>query len=237
MSDEEILSLFEMQSENVQKLVKVKKNLIKDINFYVKKNDEPQIEIKTKLLGLVFSTFSEAQFIQILHTPNGLNYSEIQEVKRIRKRRDIIKAWYKMIDFALSKVADWRTNSDIKNRKEKLENIIKEYIQPQSIIRNKLAHGQWVIALNSEKTGKNCKLTTSLKNLDYVEISKWFEVQKYFGRIMRDLIQSPLKGFHNNYWNYISELQVYLNKTKSWNFESKKAKLLKRKRFRKDDND
>lgn len=228
MERREVYDLYLVQSENVRELGKVKSNLVKDINFYIRKKDMTQVEMKTKLLGLLFCTFSEAQFIQILHTPDSFNSTEIKEIKETKNNSGIIPAWKKMIQIALSKVGNWQKNKDIQNRRIKLYEIIDKYLEPPSLIRNKLAHGQWVNALNRKNTKRNESLTEELKNLDFVEITKWFEVQRLFGFILRDLIQSPKKGFHNNYWVYITELESFLEKTKDWNFESKKKRLIRK---------
>ena len=75
MTEQEIFELYVAQSENVRELWKVKESLIKDIHSYIRKNDNYQIQIKTKFLSLLYSAWSEAQFIQIVFTPKGFNYS------------------------------------------------------------------------------------------------------------------------------------------------------------------
>jgi len=70
MTEKEIYDLYVLQSKNVRKLKQVERNLIRTINTYIKKNDNFQVELNTKLYALVYSTLSEAQFIQIVNTPN-----------------------------------------------------------------------------------------------------------------------------------------------------------------------
>lgn len=75
MTNEEILELYKLQSCNVRKLNQVKDSLIKDINFYLRKSDDLQVEVKTKLLAILYVAWSEAQFIQIVYTPSGFSPS------------------------------------------------------------------------------------------------------------------------------------------------------------------
>lgn len=227
MTREEIYNLYVLQSKNVRQLKKVQANLNKDINFYIKKNDNFQIELKTKLLALLFSTLSEAQFIQFIHTPNGFSSAEISEIKT-SKNRSLEEGWKVLIDKAMSKVGDWTNNSDLHNRRNSIIEIVKEYIIKPSILRNKIAHGQWQIALNRENTNKNDELTEKLETLDVVLVSKWFDVHQYMGLIIRDLIQSPSKGFHNNYWMQLTKLHQYLNDSNDRTFETKRALLMKK---------
>jgi len=197
-----------------------------DINFYLLKNDEFQIGIKTKLLALIYSSISESQFVQILHTPNGFSYSEITQ---IQTERSIGDSWRLMLDIALNKVGDWNINADLSNRRNKIRQIISDYIENPQELRNKIAHGQWVHALNSKNTKENENTTQRIQNLNVVEISRWAEVHQYLCFIIRDLIQSPQKGFHNNYWINLTELEKYLNKSKNWTLE-KRIEILKKKK-------
>jgi hypothetical protein len=224
MTKEEILELYELQSCNVRKLNQVKDSLIKDINFYLRKSDDFQVEIKTKLLAILYVAWSEAQFIQIVYTPYAFSPSEISNIKEI-KNKGLAKGWEKMVDLALQKVGKWSKNSDLHNRKKKLFEIINNYIYSPSILRNKIAHGQWFHALNTENTAENSDLTKKLAELDSVELAKQFEVHKFLGLIIRDLVQSPKKSFHQNYWVNMTHLEEYLDKTRDWNIESKKSKL------------
>lgn len=224
MTDVEIYDLYVLQSRNVRRLKQVQASLVKDINFYLRKNNEFQVEIKTKLLALLHCTLSEAQFIQIVHTPDGFTNNEIEKIK-LAKKSNIEDGWRQMIDFAMDKVGDWNNNSDLLNRRNSLLKIISDFIISPSILRNKIAHGQWEFALNRENTKENQELTKQLKDLDVVEITKWFDIHQYMGLIVRDLIQSPKKSFHNNYWINLTNLEQYLEKSKSWTLETKKELL------------
>ena len=227
MTDSEIYDLYVIQSKNVRRLKQVQASLVKDINTNIKRQNAFQVEIKTKLLSLLFSTLSEAQFIQIVHTPNGFTAQEIEEIKKA-KSSSLEDGWRKLIDTAMDKVGLWQSNSDLLNRRDKLVNIVTEYIIKPSILRNKIAHGQWEYALNRENTRENVDLTSELQDLDVVKVQKWFDVHQFMALIIRDLIQSPRKGFHNNYWNHLTELDQYLLDTKSWTFASKKLALGKK---------
>jgi hypothetical protein len=225
MTNEEIFELYKLQSRNVRKLNQVKDILIKDINFYLKKTDDFQVEVKTKLLAVLYCAWSEAQFIQIVYTPSAFSYSEIANIKQIKDKDGIADGWKQMIELALQKVGDWQKSSDLQNRRKELFEIVEDYIKTPSLLRNKIVHGQWFYALNRDNTAENLDLTNELANLDSVKLIKRFEVHKYLGLIIRDLVQSPKKGFHQNYWVHMTELERYLDKTRSWDIETKRKKL------------
>lgn len=194
-----------------------------DLNHYLVKNNSFQVSIKTKLLSLLYSALSEAQFTQILHTPFGFRYSEILNIKN---QNSLVKSWHLMLDIALKRVGDWNTNRDLKIRRAKLNDFIDEYIGEPQELRNKIAHGQWVYALNSNTTNENPNTTSRISGLDVVKITIWFEVHQYLCFIIRDLIQSPQKGFHNNYWINLANLEEFLEKSRHWTLE-KRVKSLK----------
>lgn len=235
MTEQEIYDLYVLQSKNVRRLKQVQINLIKDINFYLRKNNDFQVEIKTKLLALLYCTLSEAQFIQIIHTPDGFTSNEIEKIKRAKNSK-LEDGWKLMIDFAMDKVGDWNNIQDLLDRRNSLLKIIGDFIILPSILRNKIAHGQWEFALNRDNTKENEELTKQMNELNVVEISKWFAVHQNMGLIIRDLIQSPKKGFHNNYWVNLTSLKEYLDKSKHWTLETKKA-LLRMKPIKIENND
>jgi hypothetical protein len=224
MTNEEIFELYKLQSANVRQLSKVKKNLIKDINFYLRKSDHFQVELKTKLLALLYSAWSEAQFIQIVYTPSSFSLSEIRTIK-LKKMSGIGDGWDEMVNIAIQKVDSSGMSSDLQEKKDKLIEIIEKYIGEPSQLRHKIAHGQWVHALNKKAEAIELDLTRRLQQLDYVEITKQFEVHKYLGLIIRDLVQSPNRGFDNNYLLNITKLENYLNKTTDWNMATKERLL------------
>lgn len=228
MTDQEIFELYKLQSINVRKLSRVQKILNKDINLYFRKSDIFQINIKTKLLALLYCAWSEAQFVQIVYTPRGFSSSEIDNIKMTKNRDGITDGWKQMIELSLKRVGNWEKNSALQNTRKKLFEIVDEYIKEPSLLRNKIAHGQWFVALNRENTAKNEELSKKLDELDVISITKSFEVHKYLGYIIRDLVQSPKRGFHKNYWVNLTFLEEYMNKTKKWDIQSKKNKLLLR---------
>ncbi len=228
MTEQEILKIYIAQSENVRELWKVRNSLSKDINHYMRKGDEYQVKIKTKFFSLLYSAWSETQFSQIVFTPNGFSYSKIQRILKYKKRNGISQAWDLMLTDAMRKVGNTSSKGDLANRLRNLKKITKKYISEPSELRNKIAHGEWVNAINSKCTNINQKISADLLGLDPIEIEKRFEVHRYLGFIVRDLVQSPQNSFHQYYWSNIVNLESYVKKTENWSLESKKEGLRKK---------
>ena len=222
---EEIEALYMLQSDNVRHLADVLASLNREINRLIARSDEHQIQMRTKILALVYSAWSEAQFLQILYTPRGLRYTEIEAIKVEKNENGIGAGWRLLLDKSMSRVGDAQLNKDLRARLTKLETMTKIYIEDPSIIRNKIAHGQWIHALNRRNTAKNEAMTLGISNLDPVEIMKNRKIHQYFGYIVRDLMQSPTKGFHRHYWTNIVNLEQFISKSRNWTLNSKKVKI------------
>ncbi|KKK54093.1 hypothetical protein LCGC14_3088200, partial [marine sediment metagenome] len=117
-----------------------------------------------------------------------------------------------------------------------LKGIIKEYIEKPQELRNKIAHGQSTHPLSSNNTKENQETTIRINDLNVVKISIWFEVHQYLCFIIRDLIQSPKKGFQNNYWTNLTSLEGFLIKSNTWTIEKRVHGLKLKYDNRKDNN-
>ena len=102
---------------------------------------------------------------------------------------------------------------------------MQEYIIKPSLIRNKVAHGQWIYCLNSDCTKINQNTTTQIGNLDFVKIERYFCIYDKFHQCILDLLISHKTHFRD-YYQIIAELKDYIESTKSWSLETKKHKIL-----------
>jgi len=225
MDQNEIKAIYMLQSENVRHLAGVLTSLKREINAHIQRNNSSEISQRTKMLALVYSVWSEAQFLQIAFTPNGFMYTEISAIKKEKNANGIVDGWKLMLSKAMAKVTTSDDNADMLARLEQLTSLIDEFIGGPSLIRNKIAHGQWARALNRPFTAENTELTAELNDLDPVVILRQQQVHKFFGHIIRDLVQSPINGFHQHYWTNIVKLEHFLNKSKNWNLETKRSLL------------
>lgn len=225
MTEQEIYDIYVLQSRNVRYLKKVHKGIIRDVNSALKKNDKFKADMSTKLLALHYSVLSEAQFIQILFTPKTFSFSQIQVIKG---ESSIVEKWKKMIDIAMDRVGDWNTDQDFLDQRNELHNIIDIYIKEPQGLRNKMAHGQWIHALNSNTTKENIPLTIRLGDLNVVEIQIWANVHQYLAAIIRDLIQSPQENFLDSYLSNLSEFRSFILESQTWTIGKRISRLQKK---------
>ena len=221
------LEIFKAQTENVRSLEKAWKHLLRTINEELVSDNLVSVAVHTKLLALVFCAWSEANFQKLIHTPHSLEIDEINQVKDIASK-NIVDGWIKCLDLGLSQVLKIPKSNYIPNIKQSVKRIINTYVSEPRLLRNKIAHGQWVIALNRKNDAKNENLTKQINEIDVVKLSIWKEAYLSLSKIIECLIESPDGAFHNDYWIEITKINDHLQKTENWTLNSK-IEQLKRK--------
>lgn len=225
MNQNSKLAVYQAQTKNVQEIDKVRKQINRAINSALKRGDKNAVQALTKTMALVFCAWVEANFSKVIHTPYGFSLDEIQQIKKVYKENGVEKGWEKCVELGTLKASKRRNSNYVPNIRLELKRLIQHYIVDPSLLRNKIAHGQWTVALNRENTAENRQLTNSLATLDIVTILKWFEVHKHISQIVENLIESPDKAFHRDYWVEITKLKEFVAKTENWSLEQKIVKL------------
>lgn len=220
------LSVFKAQVENVRELDAAWTHVKRSINRDLVKGNQSSVRLHTKLLTLVYCAWLEANFSKLIHTPYGFDLSEIVQIKSA-SRNSIVDAWKECINVAALRVNPGRSNY-VPNLKQKLNQLIEEYVEEPSLLRNKVAHGQWVKALNRENSAVNNELTIAIGNLDVVKLNVLHDACKGLCKIVEALIESPKRTFHRDYWILLSELEERLARTSQFSLADKIAILKSR---------
>jgi hypothetical protein len=228
MDEAQRLDIFRAQTKNVQKLNQVRKQINRTINYALRKGDTTSAEIHTRVLALIFCAWVEAQFSKVVHTPYGFTLDEIRQIKEIYQCNGAGVGWETCVELGLRKVVNSPKSNYIPNVRQKLFRIIGEYVVEPSLIRNKIAHGQWEIALNRENTAINNELSNKLHNLDTVSVNIWFDVHSYLAEVVEVLIESPDRAFHRDYWVHVTNLEEFVREAANLNLAEKIKRLQKK---------
>lgn len=223
MLEQDRLDVFAAQTENVRALEQAWKHINKTINAAYSSGDNSTAEIHTKLLAQVYCAFAEAVFSKVIHTPDGLTLNEISQVKS-RGKKNIVEAWKKCVELSLQKVQG-KSSGHIANTRQKIESLIDQYIYDPSLLRNKIAHGQWKVALNSNNSKVNPALTVKVQAINVVDLYRHKEAFQSLFRIVEDIIESPNKAHHRDYWSHITQFESSQRKMINWTVENKIASL------------
>lgn len=221
------LDVYRAQTINLRTMGRAWTNTKRAINRDLVLNNVVSANLHTKLLALIYSAWSESGFLKAIHTPYGFELDEIRQIKTVWKHNGITAAWNKAAMLAFRKVRT-RGGNYVPNASLAVDRLVKQYIEKPSQIRNKVAHGQWDIALNSKNSATNSDLTKSLNELDVVSLDCLREGCIGLCTILESLIESPDKAFHKDYWECISAIEAHLEKTAKYTLAEKLSKLRRR---------
>ena len=230
LNDSKIKEIFDAQIANTKELEKAWKHINKDINQAYIKGQESAVKYEIKLMALVYCALAEAIFSKLIHTPSGFSPDEITQIKN-KSNNDGVKAgWIKCLELALAKVNSQKSNH-VHNVKKKISSFIDNYIYDPSVLRNKIAHGQWVKALNRDNTSINDDYTKEIENLEILVLYRRKEALVTLSILLEDIIKSPDKAHHRDYWTHLVNLEKKQISMAAWTIENKIAQLKKKKEY------
>ncbi|WP_027182140.1 hypothetical protein [Oleidesulfovibrio alaskensis] len=222
MTNDEKLKIFQAQTENVKALETSFKLVSQAINNHLRKNDLATAQKFTFIAALTFSAYAEAMFSKLIHTPHAFN---LEEIKSIKNKTTTADKWKQAVRIGITKISTSCKHNHKTNLNQKIDVMIDTHIAEPAIIRNKIAHGQWAVALNSKNTNIHAGTTNRISNLDIIKVTLWKKSFSFFYKIVNDIIQSPNKAHFNDYYNHLTELEEYIQKTMHYNLDDKITKL------------
>lgn len=230
MNEQQRVAVFEAQTINVRELERAWAHINRQINALILQKNQKSVEITTKLLALVYCALAESIFSKLIHTPYGLLLDEIEQVKTAANGQGVKSGWLKCADLALKRVEGARSNHG-HNVRLKLSSMIEQYIFDPSLVRNKLAHGQWCVALNRDNNAINPEITNEIELHTVVELYRRKHALEKLAAIVEDIIESPNKAHHRDYWVHLTEFEDKQNELASWTLEKKVARLFAKKSY------
>ncbi|WP_439539991.1 hypothetical protein [Sphingomonas sp.] len=200
------------------------KQVRRAVNDGLRKGNQPQADVQTKVYAQTFCSWAEANFSKVIHTPKGFTLAELAEVKRTWSDRSLADGWNKAVQLGLRKVPAQRSGF-LPNARQTIERLIDKYVRDPALIRNKIAHGQWSTALNRSNTNINQELTTAINSLNIVDIERWHGGHTRLAGIVESLIESPERTFSRDYWPQLIDLEQYTTETATWTLEARVTAL------------
>ena len=224
MQEQQRLDVFRAQTKNVQELERSWKHLNRQLNALLLAGNQAAVEINTKILALIYCALAEALFSKVLHTPKGLTVDEIGQVKAASRLSGVKDGWVKCVEQAMRSVQGVKSNHG-HNVEQLLDRLIHEFIFDPSLLRNKLAHGQWCVALNRDNDAVNQEMTSELAALDVVELYRRKAALQRLAAILEDIIESPNKAHHRDYWGHLEKFEKDQHEMARWSLAGKLSQL------------
>lgn len=218
-----LTTLYEIQTHNVRELNKAWKETTRLINESYRLKNTRAAALQTKLLALLFSAYVEAIFSKLIHTPYALSETEIDGLKA-KFKNNSFDGWKRCLNTMVAKIAS-KNESEKDTIRTEVSDILTTYIKKPTELRNRLAHGQWSIALNSNNTHKNAELTDKIDELDVVRLEIYKKSFDLVALIMEDLVESPNKAHIEQYSFRLAKFNSQQAKMAQWTLEARLNKL------------
>jgi hypothetical protein len=217
-------ALFVAQVQNTRELETAVKMVRRSVHDGLRTGNDVHVRVQTKVLAQVFCAWAEANFLKVVHTPHGFALAEITEVKRLWKECGLADGWEKAVRLGLAKVPARKSNF-VPNAQQAIIRAIDAYVREPALIRNKVAHGQWLIALNRGNNAVNQNITKSLSELTIVDVDRWHGCHKRLAQIVESLIESPARTFARDYWPQLQELEAFHDQAQAWTLQDRTVSL------------
>ena len=229
MTNDEKLEIYRAQTVNVSALASAWRSVKRSIHSALLRNDRATAEVSTKLLALCYSAWAEARFSKLIHTPYGFSFDEIRQIQIAARDQDgTSSSWRKCVELALLRVATSQ-RGQLANIRQSLNRLVSDFVEAPSVLRNKLAHGQLVIALNRENNLVNPTLTTQIDALNVVKLDRLHDALDGLANIIEAIVEAPTLGALRDYWRLAQQVEDRLRETSGFTIEDKVARLRKKK--------
>jgi hypothetical protein len=203
--------VFKAKVENVRALETSIRQIRRNINFSLRRNESSIASSLTKAYAILFCAWAEANFSKLVHTPYGFAVNEIEQIQAA-KASGITEAWKKAVDLGLRHL-DASRGSFQPNTRLKLFRAIDAHVFDPSLLRNKLSHGQWAIALNRTNDDIHTQSTTLIRALDIVKVDGWRSCHQHLAQMIETLIESPKKSFVRDWWEAVTALDKEMERS------------------------
>lgn len=213
-------AIFFAQVENTRELETAIKMIRRAVHDGLRTGNDVHVRIQTKVLAQVFCAWAEANFLKVIHTPHGFALSEVMEVKRQWKEHGLAEGWGNAVQLGLRKVPAQKSNF-VPNARQEIMRAIQAYVKDPSLVRNKVAHGQWAVALNRGNTAVNQDVTNTMAALTIIEVDRWHGCHKRLAAIVESLIESPERTFARDYWPQLQDLEAFSQRTAGWSMQDR----------------
>lgn len=221
--DAKDLARIHAKNKNQLKKAINQQNLI--LNNAIKTENKLQEYLSIRIYLILYTAWLETTLSLIIHYYS----TQINEFERtaILSETSQEKRWKKLIEISFrTQYLNRKTTKNLDlvdlghsafNRYTYLNDILEKEITVFIGIRNKLAHGQWAVALNNEGTDKTQDVTTKLWTLTKKDCMMLKNFASNFSNLIEMLVASKSK-FEANYDIYVNKIE-YTKRSHSVSYE------------------
>jgi hypothetical protein len=205
--------LAKIHGKNRQRISRSITHINRSLNEAIRTNNHELEFINVRIIIFLYASYIECSLEYIVEFYGS--QIDLQLKNKIQNSRTHIDKWKLILDEMFKK---HYLNSKIKSysianlghaayhRYQYLLSVINNDIASIIEIRNKIAHGQWAIALNNDGNDKNQNITTKLWTLSKKDTMLVKTTTTNFLKIMNELVASK-KAFENIFEKYTNKIE------------------------------
>lgn len=218
------LTVFQAQTQNVRALRTAIKQVHRNVNASLRARDASSASTYTKIYSVLFCAWAEANFSKLVHTPYGFDLDEIGQIKQAQRDEGIAAGWKKAVELGVRHL-DAKRGNFAPNVRQMLCRAIDRHVFDPSLLRNKLAHGQWSVALNRDNEAINADLTAKITDLNIVTLSAWLRTHELLAGLVETLIESPKRAFMRDWHVEVMRLEGEIQEAEAHTLAEHVARL------------
>ena len=146
--------LYAAHAKNLRSLETALMRIFRELNSALSRDDKSTSNALMKTAMLLLGSWAEVRLLKLQFEPNGF---DPRDRSIIVSERSQINRWHKALEIGFRKRnnlprANLETALPVTHRAYfvTLRDALNESLEPLILVRNKLAHGQWEVALNSQ---------------------------------------------------------------------------------------
>lgn len=171
----------------------------------IKKQDTGKVEVFTRLLNHLICAWIEVRILKLLYEPNAFTDSQIDDI--LHHTPQLNDKWKKALKIAFLKSYSKADPNNIKDmRYLYLMDLIGSDFLESIEERNRLAHGQWKYAFNSDLTKINIDITKRINQENIVKLQTKHRIFTDIAQIIHDLTVSE-PTFDRDFEKYFHKVQ------------------------------
>lgn len=206
-----------------------------DLRRYISRQDNNNVYIYTKILSYLVTCWAEVRILKLAYEPNAF---EDHEKKDIIGGSTLENKWISALNISVCKAYNIKYTEDSsiiagklkftpKIRYNELLSLIKVDLAVSIEERNRIAHGQWLIAFTNDLTKISSDITGRLRNENIVKLQLKIKLFKSLAQIINDLAVSPTTFERDFDMNY-AKIEQQKNNLHNRSYDDYKNKMVQK---------
>lgn len=222
-------SLFNIHTENLKSVQAAFEGSASAARDAIRDGDTGQERSFTRTAAFLLGSSLELRLNCVITEAGGFSADEAALVRRGSEA----DGWQTAIDLGFRsrhnvwELSEASLGSEAANQRSTLQTEFVKYLEPVILIRNKLAHGQWVTALNSGELAENRETTALIESQTIQEISIKNRLSRWYAKLILDLV-STRDAFERDFNSIYANFCACAKSLDEVNEESYRAEIVRR---------